>query len=80
MYFDIVNNIHVENYKKIDHFVSCRIYQVHVELKDKLFKMGLSWVCEQSDGVHQLVPSEWYNKAYTAGVESKRDDDSDNEI
>lgn len=57
-----------------------RIYQVHDELKDKLFKMELSWVCDLSDNVHQMVPTEWYNKAYSAGVESKRDDDSDNEI
>ncbi|KAJ6636361.1 Proteasome subunit alpha type-3 [Pseudolycoriella hygida] len=56
------------------------IYQVHDELKDKLFKMELSWVCELSDGLHQIVPDEWYKKAYTAGVESKRDDDSDNDI
>lgn len=56
------------------------IYQVHDELKDKLFKMELSWVCDLSDNVHQMVPAEWYNKAYMAGVESKHDDDSDNEI
>lgn len=56
------------------------IFQVHDELKDKLFKMELSWVCELSDGIHQMVPDDWYNKAHTAGIESKRDDDSDNEI
>lgn len=56
------------------------IYQVHDELKDKLFKMELSWVCDLSDNIHQMVPAEWYNKAYMAGVESKHDDDSDNEI
>lgn len=56
------------------------IYQVHDELKDKLFKMELSWVCELSDGIHQTVPQEWYSKALTAGIEAKRDDDSDNEI
>lgn len=59
---------------------SRRIYQVHDELKDKLFKMELSWVCDLSDNVHQMVPAEWYNKAYLAGIESKHDDDSDNEI
>lgn len=42
--------------------------------------MELSWVCELSDGIHQTVPAEWYSKALTAGIESKRDDDSDNEI
>lgn len=63
------------------HFLDfCSIFQVHDELKDKLFKMELSWVCELSNGEHQIVPPEWYNKAYQAGVESKRDDDSDNDI
>lgn len=61
-------------------FLSFRIYQVHDELKDKMFKMEMSWVCEISNGLHQMVPEEWYNKAYVAGVESKRDDDSDNDI
>jgi len=56
------------------------IFQVHDELKDKLFKMELSWVCDLSGGLHQSVPKEWYTKAYQAGIESKRDDDSDNDI
>ena len=42
--------------------------------------MELSWVCDLSDGLHKMVPNEWYQKAYNAGVESKRDDDSDNDI
>lgn len=56
------------------------IYQVHDELKDKLFKMELSWACNLSGGRHEMVPEEWYKKAYNAGLEAKRDDDSDNEI
>lgn len=42
--------------------------------------MELSWVCDMSGGVHQMVPAEYYKKAYQAGIESKQDDDSDNEI
>lgn len=53
---------------------------MHDELKDKMFKMEMSWVCDLSNGLHQMVPDEWYKKAYTAGIESKRDDDSDNDI
>lgn len=53
---------------------------MHDEVKDKLFKMEMSWVCEESNGVHQLVPAEIYSKAYAAGMEAKHDDDSDNEI
>jgi len=56
------------------------VYQVHDELKDKLFKMELSWVCDLSDYTHQIVPEAWYQKALQAGIDSKRDDDSDNEI
>lgn len=42
--------------------------------------MELSWVCDLSDGVHQMVPGDYYKKAYQAGLESKQDDDSDNDI
>lgn len=56
------------------------VYQVHDELKDKLFKMELSWVCDLSGYSHQIVPAAWYQKALQAGIDSKRDDDSDNEI
>lgn len=56
------------------------IYQVHDELKDKLFKMEMSWVCEESGFAHQVIPEQWYQKAQQAGIDSKRDDDSDNEI
>lgn len=40
----------------------------------------MSWVCELSDFTHQTIPNEWYQKAQRAGLDSKRDDDSDNEI
>lgn len=53
---------------------------MHDELKDKLFKLELSWACGQSGGKHQLVPKEYYDKAYQAGVDSKHDDESDNDI
>lgn len=53
---------------------------MHDELKDKLFKMEMSWVCEESGWSHQVVPDKWYRKAQQAGIDSKRDDDSDNEI
>lgn len=70
----------MQNYLKLFFFLNYSIYQVHDELKDKLFKMELSWVCDLSDGVHQTVPGDYYKKAYQAGLESKQDDDSDNDI
>ncbi|XP_058060234.1 proteasome subunit alpha type-3 [Anopheles bellator] len=56
------------------------IYQVHDELKDKDFKLELSWVCQESKGVHKSVPAEVYAAANRAGQEAVDDDDSDNEI
>ena len=32
------------------------IHIVHDEVKDKDFELELSWVCEESDGLHQAVP------------------------
>merc|ERR1712032_172071 len=34
------------------------IYQVHDEVKDKMFELELSWVGEFTDGVHKRVPEE----------------------
>lgn len=34
-----------------------RIYLVHDELKDKNFELELSWVCAESNGVHERVPA-----------------------
>uniref|UniRef100_U5EZB3 Proteasome subunit alpha type n=1 Tax=Corethrella appendiculata TaxID=1370023 RepID=U5EZB3_9DIPT len=56
------------------------IYQVHDELKDKDFKLELSWVCQASNGIHQTVPLELYTAANRAGQEAMDEDDSDNEI
>lgn len=56
------------------------IYQVHDELKDKDFKLELSWVCQASNGRHQMVPDEMYTAATRAGQEAVDEDDSDNEI
>ncbi len=34
------------------------IYQVHDEVKDKMFELELSWVTEETEGLHQRVPKE----------------------
>lgn len=78
--FPFSQSINAFEHQKLFHFDFRSIFAAHDEVKDKLFKMELSWVCEESNGVHQLVPTEWYNKAYAAGMDAKRDDDSDNEI
>ncbi|KAF8979746.1 hypothetical protein CPC16_012186 [Podila verticillata] len=34
------------------------IYNVHDDAKDKEFELELSWVCEESKGLHQFVPKD----------------------
>ncbi|KAF9581812.1 hypothetical protein BGW38_001041, partial [Lunasporangiospora selenospora] len=34
------------------------IYNVHDDAKDKDFELELSWVCEESNGLHQIVPKD----------------------
>lgn len=56
------------------------IYQVHDELKDKEFKLELSMVGKEVDGLHRIEPSIWYEMAIEAGNAAKKEDDSDNEV
>lgn len=37
---------------------SCSIYNVHDDAKDKEFELELSWVCEETKGLHQFVPKD----------------------
>ncbi|KAF9918147.1 hypothetical protein BX616_010101 [Lobosporangium transversale] len=39
------------------------IYNVHGDAKDKVFELELSWVCEESKGLHQFVPKEIADEA-----------------
>lgn len=55
------------------------IHQVHDELKDKDFKLELSWVGRRSEGRHQPVPAEVYEAADKAGREAMSQNDSDDE-
>lgn len=51
------------------------IYQVHDELKDKDFKLELSWVAEGTQGLHQLVPANIYEEADKAGRDAMEDEE-----
>uniref|UniRef100_A0A336K458 CSON015491 protein n=1 Tax=Culicoides sonorensis TaxID=179676 RepID=A0A336K458_CULSO len=51
------------------------IYQVHDELKDKEFKLELSWVGADTQGLHKLVPNDVYVEANKAGKEAMEDDE-----
>lgn len=49
-------------------------------MKDKDFKLELSWVGKATEGVHQMVPAELYAAANKAGQEAMDEDDSDNDV
>lgn len=51
------------------------IYQVHDELKDKDFKLELSWVGEGTQGLHKLVPALIYEEADKAGRDAMEDEE-----
>lgn len=46
------------------------IYKVHDDAKDKEFELELSWVCEESKFLHQMVPAEVYDEAVKAAKEA----------
>ncbi|KAG0692760.1 Proteasome subunit alpha type-3 [Chionoecetes opilio] len=53
------------------------IYLVHDEVKDKMFEMELSWVCEESGGRHQFVPDALYKEAERHAKAALEEDSSD---
>lgn len=64
------------NIRRLPIFV-CSIYLVHDEVKDKLFEMELSWVCEESGGRHQFVPDALYKEAERYAKAALEEDSSD---
>ncbi|KAK6621152.1 Proteasome subunit alpha type-3 [Polyplax serrata] len=57
------------------------IYLVHDELKDKQFELELSWVCSDSDGVHEKVPQSVFAEAEKLAKDAmEADSDSDNDM
>ena len=59
----------------------CRIYLVHDELKDKQFELELSWVCEESRGVHERVPESVFAEAEKLAKDAmEADTDSDDDM
>lgn len=64
-------------------YVAKILHLLHDEVKDKPFEMELSWVCEESKWMHEMVPSslrdeveEWAKKAIE---DDEMDDDDDDE-
>eukprot|EP01083_Nonionella_stella_P109299 318552_1 len=55
------------------------IYQLHDEVKDKPFELELTWICDESNKKHQLIPKDLYQNAVNAGIKAAEDDDTDDE-
>ena len=56
------------------------IYQVHDEVKDKMFELELSWVTKETGGRHERVPKEVFDEAEKfAKAALEEDSDSDDE-
>ncbi|KAL0487665.1 proteasome subunit alpha-3 [Acrasis kona] len=55
------------------------IHLVHDPVKDKDFELELSWVCDESKRVHQLVPKEVKEEAEQYAKEANKDDDDDDD-
>lgn len=54
------------------------IYATHDSTKDKDFELELSWVCAESKGLHQLVPSDLAKEAEQY-AQDKMNEDSDDD-
>lgn len=60
--------------------VTCSIYIVHDEVKDKHFEMELSWVSAATKGRHEKVPQDVYAEAERYAKSAlEEDSDSENE-
>merc|ERR1712070_180094 len=62
--------------------VSKIIHQVHDEVKDKNFELELSWLCDETNGQHKLVPAEMRDEISArakAAIEEEDDDDDDDD-
>jgi len=58
------------------------IYKLHDDVKDKDFELEMSWVCDESNKRHVMVPKELREEAIKAAVEAKEKadmEDSDDE-
>merc|ERR1711963_28952 len=55
------------------------IYQVHDEVKDKMFELELSWVTKDTGGIHQRVPNDVAAAAEKFAKEALEDSDDDSD-
>eukprot|EP01115_Flamella_aegyptia_P010736 TRINITY_DN48196_c0_g1_i1.p1 TRINITY_DN48196_c0_g1~~TRINITY_DN48196_c0_g1_i1.p1 ORF type:complete len:261 (-),score=66.53 TRINITY_DN48196_c0_g1_i1:72-854(-) len=55
------------------------IYMVHDDIKDKLFELELSWICEETGFKHRVVPNDLRENAINAANEAIDVGNSDDE-
>jgi len=53
------------------------IYKVHDSVKEKDFELELSWVCDESERKHVLVPEAIKQEAVRRAMESKKKEEND---
>ncbi len=51
-------------------FDLCSLQSVHDEVKDKYYELELSWICDESNRVHQLVPKDVRDDAINRAKET----------
>lgn len=55
------------------------IYTVHDDVKDKEFELELSWICDESNNIHQYVPEDLAREAEEAAKASTDEDEEEDE-
>lgn len=53
------------------------IYKLHDDIKDKDFELEMSWVCDETDKKHVLVPEELRSEAAREAAEIKKKEEMD---
>lgn len=53
------------------------IYKLHDDIKDKDFELEVSWICEESNREHRMIPQDLHEEAVKAAVAEKEREDMD---
>jgi len=59
--------------------ISKIIHTCHDDVKDKDFELELSWMCEETGGVHKLVPKEMRDEISKKAKEALEEEDEESE-
>jgi 20S proteasome subunit alpha 7 len=56
-----------------------RIYYLHDDVKDKEFELELSWICSESNYLHQAVPKDLFDEVERAAKAALEEVDMEDE-